>query len=93
MPKIKSRPKRWEAAAAAAQVAFEEMRESLEEIKSLQEEYEEWKDGLPENLWDSPVAQKLEDVCEIDVDYPLQDMEETLNNLLDADLPRGFGRD
>ena len=61
------RPARWVAA--------------LAELRTLQEEYQAWRDGLPESLADSRTAELLEHVCDVDLDA------------LDVELPRGFGRD
>ncbi len=63
----KPRPKRWAAA--------------LAELRTLQAEYEAWRDQLPESLTDSRTAELLEGVCDVDLDQ------------LDVELPRGFGRD
>ena len=54
---------------------------ALDELRKLQGEYETWRDGLPESLADSRTAERLEEVCELDLD------------VLDVVLPRGFGRD
>ena len=43
--------------------------------------FEAWRDGLPESLADSRTAELLEGVCDVDLD------------VLDIELPRGFGRD
>lgn len=61
------RPKRWAAA--------------VDELRTLQAEYEVWRDQLPESLADSRTAELLEVVCDVDLDA------------LDVQLPRGFGRD
>ena len=66
-PRPKPRPARWTAA--------------VEELRTLQAEYEAWRDGLPESLADSRTAELLEAVCDVDLDQ------------LDVELPRGFGRD
>ena len=63
----RSRPQRWS--------------DALDELRQLQEEYQEWLDSLPENLYDSAVHEKLEEVCILDLDD------------LDIELPLGFGRD
>ena len=63
----KPRPARWVAA--------------LAELRTLQAEYQAWRDGLPESLADSRTAELLEGVCDVDLDA------------LDVELPRGFGRD
>ena len=54
---------------------------ALDELRKLQGEYETWRDGLPESLADSRTAERLEEVCGLDLD------------VLDVALPRGFGRD
>jgi len=55
--------------------------EAVETLRELQTEYQEWFDNLPESLQDSTLAEKLQGVCDLDIDE------------LDVDLPRGFGRD
>jgi hypothetical protein len=52
----------------------------VETLRHLQSAYQEWLDNLPEALQDSPMAEKLQAVCDLDLDE------------LDVDLPRGFGR-
>ena len=54
---------------------------ALAELRALQTEYEAWRDRLPEALADSRTAERLEEVCDVDLDA------------LDVELPRGFGRD
>jgi len=51
-------------------------------LRELQAEYQEWLDNLPENLQDGALADKLQAVCELDLD-----------ELENVDLPLGFGRD
>jgi hypothetical protein len=80
--KAPSRAARW---SAAAQDALE----AIGRLKELQEEYGEWKDKLPENLAQSPVGEKLEAVCDLDLD----DAESTIDEANGLDLPMGFGRD
>ena len=80
--KPKSRTQRWSEAASAAVSA-------LEELQSIQEEFEEWKDNLPENLQQSALGEKLETVCGIDLTSALDSVQEAES----ADLPLGFGRD
>ena len=64
----RSRPQRW--------------MEAVETLRALQAEYQEWLDNLPENLQDGALADKLQAVCELDLD-----------ELENVDLPLGFGRD
>jgi hypothetical protein len=63
----RSRPQRWS--------------DALDELRQLQEEYREWLENLPENLEGSVLHEKLEAICELDIDE------------LDIELPLGFGRD
>ena len=60
------RPKRWA--------------DAVDQLRTLQAEYEAWRDQLPESLADSRTAEFLEGVCDVDLDA------------LDVELPRGFGR-
>jgi len=64
----RSRAQRWMAA--------------VEELRALQQEYQAWLDNLPDPLRDSPVGEKLEAVCDLD-----------LEALADIDLPLGWGKD
>jgi hypothetical protein len=63
----RSRPQRWHDAVA--------------ELLELQADYQGWLDALPGSLADTPTADALRAVCELD----LSDLE--------IDPPRGFGRD
>lgn len=81
-PKPKSRTQRWNEAAAEAVAA-------LEALKDIQSEYEEWKDNLPENLQQSALGEKLDAVCDLDIEGALDTAQEAEG----ADLPQGFGRD
>jgi hypothetical protein len=60
---------------------LEHWRDAVETLRALQEEYQVWFYNLPESLQGSILAEKLEEVCALDLDAP------------DIDLPRGFGRD
>ena len=62
---------------------------ALEELQEMQSEFEDWKEGLPDNLRESAVAEKLDSITEIDFDSAI----ETVHEAEDADLPLGFGRD
>ena len=64
----RSRPQRW--------------RDAVQTLVDLQTKYQDWLDNLPDNLEGSPVAEKLEAICE----YDLGDLEA-------LEPPRGFGRD
>lgn len=103
-PKRQTRADRWFEAVAEARKALDsmtaardEVMTALAEVKSVQEEFEEWKDNLPENLSQSALGEKLEEVCGLDVEPDenagVDDLEELISTLEGADLPRGFGRD
>jgi hypothetical protein len=63
----RSRPQRWA--------------EAVETLRELQSAYQEWLDNVPDSLQDSALAEKLEAICDLDLEQ------------LDVDVPRGFGRD
>ena len=63
----RSRPQRW--------------RDAVEELIELQADYQQWLDGLPESLANTPTADALRAVCDLDLSG------------LEIDPPRGFGRD
>jgi len=64
----RSRPQRWDDAVA--------------ELLALQAEYAAWADALPETLRDTPAAEALQAIVELDLDI-----------LADIKPPRGYGRD
>src|SRR5690349_257759 len=66
--RVLPRPQRWAAA--------------VETLVSLQDEYRAWLDRLPESLEESPTAEKLQAIIELDLD-----------ELQTIDPPRGYGRD
>lgn len=82
MSKGNSRPKRWADAAGKAEAA-------LQELVDLQAEYQEWLDGLPENLQAGSLADKLNEVTGLDLESALNAVQEASG----TDLPLGFGRD
>ena len=63
----RSRPQRW--------------RDAVAELLELQADYQGWLEVLPESLADTPMADALRGVCELDLSG------------LEIDPPRGFGRD
>jgi len=63
----RSRPQRW--------------RDTVAELLELQADYQQWLDALPESLADTPTADALRAVCDLDLSG------------LEIDPPRGFGRD
>jgi hypothetical protein len=107
MAKEKSRSKRWQEAIDKAKEMFELIRNAGDELASacselheIQQEYQDWLDNLPENLENSALGEKLQAVCDIDIeslaDDPLSDwpnLESTLEEAESTELPMGFGRD
>jgi hypothetical protein len=71
-PRIKSagrsRPQRW--------------RDAVIELLALQAEYAKWLEALPDSLSDSPTAEALGAIVDLD-----------LTELSDIEPPRGYGRD
>lgn len=99
MTKQRSRPQRWADAVAAGQSALSALDDALTDLRDLHGEYEEWKDGLPENLVDGPTGEKLTELVDSAEDW-LEELESAkdaadsaLADCEGADLPRGFGRD
>jgi uncharacterized protein YukE len=102
-----SRASRWADAAGDALSALSEIASHLDaletaagELRAVQEEYEEWKDNLPENLASSPLGDKLEEVCGLEIEDAAQkirdaidEVQSTFEEAENIDLPRGFGRD
>lgn len=102
-----SRSTRWSDAVGKARSAIDvilgsidDLEAAMGEIKSVQEEYEEWKDNMPENLSSSPLGEKLEEVCSLDLESAADslrsaadDAEGTIGEAENMELPQGFGRD
>ena len=63
-----SRPRAWTAA--------------VETLQELQQEYRDWYEAMPEQLRSSALGEKLEAICELD-----------LEELASIDPPLGYGRD
>ena len=107
MARGKSRPQRWADAAGDASKALSEMESSkdafvaaMDELKSIQDEYIEWKDNLPENMASSPMGDKLEEVSNLDLESAadaigsaIDDARSIVDEAEGIDLPRGFGKD
>ena len=58
--------------------------EAIEDLVSILNSYQEWRDGMPPGVADSSTAQKLDAVLEL---------RGIVEELATAELPRGFGRD
>jgi hypothetical protein len=77
-----SRAKQWADACAQAKSA-------LEDLLDLQQRFESWRENLPENLESSALGQKLDAVCDLDIEGAISIIDEADG----LDLPQGFGRD
>lgn len=93
MAKPKSRPARWAEALKTAREAYDNLSAALEALHEIQQEYDEWKSNLPENLENSTLAQKLDDVLNMDFESCASEVESTLDEAEAVELPQGFGRD
>jgi hypothetical protein len=62
---------------------------SIEALISMQQEFEEARDGQPDSLREAPFAQKCDAICAIDLESALS----TLQEAESAEVPLGFGRD
>ena len=107
MKKQKSRSARWMEAVEECKTQFdavtnaaEDLSTALRDLRSIQEEYEEWQGNLPESLQSSALGEKLEAVMDIDIesiaDEPLDSwgqVEDAIGEAEGAELPVGFGRD
>ena len=82
LPPHESRSKAW--ARLAGQAA-----ENVEALIEYQQEFQDVKDGQPENLQNGPLTQKCDVICDIDLRSALETLEEAAN----AEVPLGFGRD
>jgi chromosome segregation ATPase len=107
MAKGKSRPKRWAEAIekaqvelAAMQAACDAFESACEDLNEVRQEYEDWKDNLPENLQSSNLADKLSEVADLDIETAKDGVRTAVDEAVDLfetasglDLPQGFGRD
>lgn len=64
--------------------------EAICELNDLKEEYQECRDNVPENLENSPYAEKLDEFLNLSA---FDDMENAEGELEGVELPKGFGRD
>jgi len=66
----RSRPQKWH--------------DAVTTLSELLDDYESWRDNLPESLAESATAERIDEVLEL---------RELVEQLEAAELPRGFGRD
>jgi hypothetical protein len=102
-----SRPVRWSEASNQALVALEAMSQqlgylegALGDLRGIQEEYEENRDNMPENLTNSPYGEKLNAVCDLQIEdiaeavrNAIEEAQDRVGEANEIDLPRGFGKD
>lgn len=102
MARGRSRPARWAEAVANAKAAASKLEgakaglvEAFGPLEDLRNEYEEWRDTVPENLQGSPLYEKLEAIVELDFseDTDVDAMLEAVEGAEQVELPLGFGRD
>ena len=101
--KPKSRPVRWTEAVAVARDALTKAQEAAEaavaalaDVRDIQAEFAEWRDSVSENLHGSAMYEKLDAICEIDLEpdeHDLDAIETAIGECEGAELPLGFGRD
>jgi hypothetical protein len=64
------------------------------DLQAVQSEYEEWKDNMPDSLQNSPTYEKLEEIVGLDLsEQSVDDVIQVLDDAMNVELPRGFGRD
>ena len=87
-----SRPKRF------AKIV-EDLQTNISLLTELKDEYEQWRDSMPENLENSPTGMKLEDTVNIletaidTLDNLINESENATSELECCELPMGFGND
>lgn len=102
MTKRQSRADRWRDAVSDARSAYDELdaiksriRDAFDALEEIRSEYEEWLDGMSDNLRGGATGEKLQAVVELDlsVEVETSEVEAVLGAAEEADLPQGFGRD
>lgn len=84
-----------------ASAATDQWAEGISQLEELQGEYQDWYDNLPDALqYDSPVADKLQEVINLYFEYvefaydeDAYDAESYIDEYEYVDLPQGWGRD
>lgn len=96
VPKNESKVKRWSRFCADALSHIADAKAAIENLVDLKGEYESWRDNMPEGLENSPTAEKLDAIVDIDFDSvtgSLDEAESAMNDIEGADLPVGYGKD
>lgn len=99
----RTRAERWELAVAGVARALEAARpvvkaleDALDDLRAVRDEYEEWRDALPDNQQSSHTAELLNAIVDLDVpsvEDALEEVNDLVANAEDLDLPLGYGRD
>ncbi len=101
-PNTNARPYRWAQAVGNARAALEKMQDgatdlesAFSELNDIKSEFEDWQGNLPESLQQSALGEKLDAIVGLDFDAEpdFSDIESTIDEAENADLPLGFGRD
>ncbi len=91
-----TRRKRFDAALEKARVAASSVREAMDDIEGLKDEWREWYENMPENFQVTALGEKLEEVSELDL-FGLENAADEIDSAVDeleaTDLPLGWGRD
>lgn len=95
MPKPKSRTQRWNEALQEARQRLDDLVNALGELQDVQQEYVEWRDNLPENLQNSTLGEKLNEIADLDLEASnvTSEVEDAISSAEVAEPPLGFGRD
>lgn len=89
-----SRAERWQSAVRKAAIARDDIGDALLELADLQSEFEEWRDAMPDNLQGSSTYEKLDAICDLEIDRDaVLDPLDFLDEADGIDIPIGFGRD
>jgi len=98
-----SRPQRWAQAIERAREALDHLTNAKDDVETsvrdlayIQAEYQEWRDNLPANLEGGVLAEKLDAVCQLelnDQEIDISQVESVIEEAEGVELPRGFGRD
>ncbi len=91
-PKTQSRQDRWAEAAGEIESALSTLEAAIDSLREIQEEFQEWLDGLPEG-GSAETREKLEAVCDLELGSVEDADLSELAGVGELELPLGFGRD
>lgn len=93
MSKKQSRTDRWNEAVTAVREAHSALGEAFSALRDLQGEFQEWRDSLPESGGSDATREKLEAICDLDLDTAVDDLDDVISECENVEVPLGFGRD